>query len=230
MHYHSGEEAIVTDHHTETFLERGPVMARGLPFVEIVDHLLVERQEGELHLFCLLHHAYAPIDISREPVAELIWGTLSDIQPCIESLMTHQHTMTEGTPCEFVGHGEVTRSEVVAISVNDTRTSIEHRWPTVFLYAKSLHLGSHMSQGVGVREIVASIEEKYIVARSLEQPLVHRIIETVIRFTHHHHLVPVGQGIGDLLIGLSHLHRAIRRVAVDDIMVYVGIRLCQYTV
>ena len=126
VHAYGEEESVVAAHHIEALDERGSMVLVGHASVEIVDHHLRQTQQCQMLAFGSLHDAYAPVDIGREAVAQVVRFGLGEVGTCIESLMAHEHAMTERTPREVFGRNEATGMQQPALIVNYIGVAIEH--------------------------------------------------------------------------------------------------------
>ena len=126
MHAYGHEQPVVAAHHVEALDERSTMVLVGHASVEIVDHHLRQTQQCQMLAFGTLHDAYAPVDIGREAVAQVVGFGLGEVGTCIESLMAHEHAMTERTPREIVGRSQATGMQQLSLIVNYIGVAIEH--------------------------------------------------------------------------------------------------------
>ena len=92
------QQAIVSYHNPEAFLQRGTmVLFCHASFEEIAKGQVGVKQFQMLSIG-LLHHPDAPVHICRQPVSEVIGHLPRYIRPDIKGLMTHQHAVSEGAP------------------------------------------------------------------------------------------------------------------------------------
>ena len=95
VHEACRHETIVTAHHAEPFLERCTVVGCCHAAIEKVDYHTSHIAHGQTAAACFTHDAYAPVDIGRIAIVEIIRCLLGKVGACIKRLMTHQHAFHE---------------------------------------------------------------------------------------------------------------------------------------
>ena len=128
---------------------------------------------GEVTPFSLFHHAYAPIDVGRHTVAEVVADAAGNGGVGIESLVADKHAMAERPPGQTLGHRMVAVADDGAALVGDVRLAVYH----AVARGGGRRGGGDGGDGGGRGKRVAGVEIAQIVARGKRETLVHCIIQ-----------------------------------------------------
>ncbi len=163
-------QAVVMDHDAEAFAQGSAAVAGGHALVQVVD----EGEVGVVQGVRLLHDAYAPVEVGREAVAQVVGAGQRAAGE--EGLVAHEHALPEAAPGQHLGGGESAHAHEVAFAVDEGGLAVHH----VGQGGGGVQAVYHLLQGVVLVEAVAGIEEAHVVARGQCQSLVHGVVQAVV--------------------------------------------------
>ena len=126
-----------------------------------------------------LHCPYAPIDIGRETVLQVV--ERSNVTAHEKGLMAHKHPTLETLPGEFFGSLQTAHPYEVTLLVDLGSFAIKNFGQGVIAFES----GNHTFKGVGGIERVAGIKEAQIVALCKFNALVHCVVKAAVVFAHY---------------------------------------------
>lgn len=103
VHGKRREESVMASHDAETLEERSAVVLVGHAAIEVVGNHFRQAQELQMLALSTLHDAYAPVDVGRKAVAQVVRLGTCYVCAGVERLVAHQHAVTKRAPVEFVG-------------------------------------------------------------------------------------------------------------------------------
>ena len=95
VHGERGEKPVMASHDVEALAQRCLVVARGGALLGVAGHRPPDVRQWQLHAVGLAHDAYAPVNVGRETVAQVVLGVLCNVGACIECLVAHEHAVAE---------------------------------------------------------------------------------------------------------------------------------------
>ncbi len=199
--------AVMAAHDAETLAQGGTVVARGHPFVQVVD----EREAGVVEHRALLHHADAPVEVGGETVAEVVGDGM--VAAGEERLVADEHPLAEAAPRKVFGRFEAAHPQEMPFAVDDGGASVDD----VGQFGQPRKAVDDELEGIVFVQLVARIEEAHIVARGEADAFVHRIVQPAVGFAHY--------GVDAVAVAVDDAHRLVGRRAVDDDVFDVLIRL-----
>ena len=199
--------AVVAAHDAETLAKGGTVIARGHPFVQVVD----EREAGVVEHRTLLHHADAPVEVGGETVAEVVGDGM--VAAGEERLVADEHPLAEAAPRKVFGRFEAAHPQEMAFAVDDGGASVDD----IGQFGQPRKAVDDELQRIVFVQLVARIEEAHIVARGEADAFVHRVVQPAVGFAHY--------GMDAVTVAVDDAHRLVGRRAVDDDVFDVLIRL-----
>jgi hypothetical protein len=125
VHEEGLKVTIMMHHHAITLHQRLPVMERCLSFLGVIDYHHVEIQKRDILLISGLHDTDAPVDIGRVSIFLIIGCGNGEVGASIESLMTDEHTLTEGLPGEMLRGRKTTGMEEMTIGIDNVRVAVK---------------------------------------------------------------------------------------------------------
>lgn len=129
MHGERREQPIVTAHHRETLLERRTMVLGGITAIHEISHDTWHSPEWQVSSFCLLHHADAPIHVSRVTVLQIVGNVAGNVLSGVECLMAHQHAFPKRAPRQTVGHAQMALAQESSLAVHDVGIAIDDGGP-----------------------------------------------------------------------------------------------------
>ena len=125
MHGECIQEAIVLTHDLEALQKRIPVVLRGITAIHEISYDTWHPEEWQLSFFGLLHHADAPIYISRVTVLQVVGNVARNVQTGIKRLVTHQHALFERSPRQLVGYAQMALAKETALAIHNVGVAVE---------------------------------------------------------------------------------------------------------
>lgn len=119
MSSYGGRPAVPTSHNAEPLEERGAVVARGDPFVEVIDEIIVNAVLALDGIYDL----DAPVVVCRVAIAQIV--ERSEFASWYEGLVADEHTFGKGALRQLMGRAQPTRMEVLVSTVYNHRVAIE---------------------------------------------------------------------------------------------------------
>lgn len=203
-----GQHTVIVTHNAETFNQGSPPVGCGYAFVEVVDQGLVD----VLVVTRVLQAPDTPIKISREPVAQI--KEAGNPAQSHEGLMANQHTVGERfisqscRGCQMpVAHITAVTVDQLSLTVDNTREIILHS-----------NIGNELESAVAMKA-VAGIKKNNIFTTGSPKPLVHCIINALVRFA--------DNSTARIGTAVDQIERLISGPAIDD---YVLIQLASLPV
>ena len=89
VHCQRCQQSVVAAHDVKTLHERRPVVLGRLPFALVVGHGCMYVDERQPHASGLLHYTYAPVNVGRMAVTQVVREAPGYVRACVESLMAH---------------------------------------------------------------------------------------------------------------------------------------------
>ena len=140
--------------------------------------------------------------------------------------MAYEHALAEGLPCEILGGCQTTMMEEMALTIDDIRITIKHGRQQIQLR----YLRGNLGGCIRSWQEIACIQETDIIAHNRTEALVHRIVDSLIRFGCHLNAMMGSRCIRPFDIVIHQLQRGIRRGTIDNQMDYLRIILTKHTV
>ena len=175
-----------------------------------------------------LHDAYAPVDVGREAVAQVVRLGTGYVCAGVERLVAHQHAVTKRTPVEFVGRSKSAWMQHNPLFVDDVRVAVEHG--RQFSVRSFVDIIRYLLKRIVIGQRVAGVEEHHVVARSQTQSLVHGVVQSAVGLRDDAHVVFGLLLQATLSVSLRHLHGVVLRRTVYYQVFYLPPRLVEYAV
>ncbi len=170
MSSYGGRPAVPTSHNAEPLEERGAVVARGDPFVEVIDEIIVNAVLALDGIYDL----DAPVVVCRVAIAQIV--ERSEFASWYEGLVADEHTIGKGALRQLMGRAQPTRMEVLVSTVYNHRVAIEE------VGLVRLKSSADSADRIGRAERITRIEIPDVGASGMVQPFIHRIVESMVRF------------------------------------------------
>lgn len=170
MSSYGGRPAVPTSHNAEPLEERGAVVARGDPFVEVIDEIIVNAVLALDGIYDL----DAPVVVCRVAIAQIV--ERSEFASWYEGLVADEHTFGKGALRQLMGRAQPTRMEVLVSTVYNHRVAIEE------VGLVRLKSSADSADRIGRAERITRIEIPDVGAGGMAQPFIHRIVESMVRF------------------------------------------------
>ena len=135
MHGYSGHESIVLLHYPEPFAERSLVVSGCHTRSQEVAQWFGYEHIFHPPLLTFLHAAYAPVDVGREPVTEIVLLRYRPVH--IERLMAHEHSFFKTSPRESCGWLESSAAQKTSRFIDNICMSVDYSY-LVFLAFRSI--------------------------------------------------------------------------------------------
>ena len=157
--------------------------------------------------------------------AEVIGCGPCQIDASVETLVTNEHARKETARRKFFGSLQTAMAKESTFIVDEVGLAIDDSRQPRGVVATQL-LGD-IVQDTLTMELIACIQEDYIVAFRLSNRFVHRIIEAVVGLTDEYDIVRMTLVGVALNIALDLYHRAVGGTTVNDEMFYgfIGLRI-----
>ena len=126
MLHEGGQQSVMVLHDAETLAERGFVMASGHTLAQIVCHDGMRIDQRKALALSLTHDAYAPIEVGREAITEVVMEEACQVGTSEKGLMAYEHTIAERAPIEVLGWGETTGAQEASIAIYEMGVAIDH--------------------------------------------------------------------------------------------------------
>ena len=218
----------MASHDAETLEERSAVVLVGHAAIEVVGNHFRQAQELQMLALGTLHDAYAPVDVGREAVAQVVRLGTGYVCAGVERLVAHQHAVTERAPVEFVGRSKSARMQHNTLFVDDVRVAVEHG--RQFSVRSFVDIIRYLLKRIVIGQRIAGVEEHHVVARSETQSLVHGVVESAVGLRDDAHVVFGLLLQTTLSVSLRHLHGVVLRRTVYYQVFYLPPRLIEYAV
>ncbi len=170
MSSYGGRPAVPTSHNAEPLEERGAVVARGDPFVEVIDEIIVNAVLALDGIYDL----DAPVVVCRVAIAQIV--ERSEFASWYEGLVADEHAIGKGALRQLMGRAQPTRMEVLVSTVYNHRVAIEE------VGLVRLKSSADSADRIGRAERITRIEIPDVGAGGMAQPFIHRIVESMVRF------------------------------------------------
>ena len=145
--------------------------------------------------------------------------------------MADEHALAERAPCEPLGRLKAARTQETALAVDDVGIAVEHAGQLVSRQLAQQASAYHFLQGVVLGKRVARVHIDDIVARSLRQSLVHRVVDALVGLRGDDDVVLVAFRTVRLpLVCLGHCQRPVGRSPVDNQVLHLLVGLTQHAV
>lgn len=230
-------QTVVRSHNLEALYKRGTMVLHTHASIEIVAQHLMSIVSSHATSAALLHDAYAPIDICRKAILEIIRCLLSNGGVGIERLMADKHSVLERLPRQTLRSFVVAMVKERAVIINDVRLAINDAEQCVVISLAALIscctclCRCHdVGYGIFVVKAITGVEETQIATCGMHDALVHGIIKSFVGFATDDDLMAGMQRIVHGAILFSHDDRVVLALAVDDEMLDVSVSLMQNAV
>lgn len=127
---HRGNQAIVFHHYFKPLSKRSLMIGRSHALGKIIGKNSSGIHQRHTFRLSLLHHSYAPVEISRKAVAQIIRQT--NILIDIKRLMANKHAVAERTARQLLRRSKPAGTKTHAVSIDDISISINNTCQAVF--------------------------------------------------------------------------------------------------
>lgn len=209
--YHCAGCAIVPAHDVEAFEQGSLMIVCGESFFQVVD----EGQVGVVKHIGLFHDPYAPVEVGREAVMQVI--ERGDGAAGEEGLMAYEHSLLEAFPVQMFGRAQPAHTDEMSFVVDDGCLSIDdiRDFRAVVVRQHRVH---DALQCVVFMQAVTGVEETDIVACRQSQAFVHGVIQPFVRFT--------DDRVDVFSVSFDDVQGVVGRSPVDDDVFHIAIGLC----